>query len=429
MPHSPIMSKLRCPNPNRKSTRVRNRNYLEYIATREGVDLTDTALERKLAEQALAIENLTDENVSPEAANDVYVKYIAERPRSHGLFGSSNIDVSDIKKLSAEMDSLTRKGVAIYRGIISLSHQDALELGYYKKENWEDYMRQAMPKIAEQFNIPIDKLAWTAAVHPEKGHPHVHYMFWRTDDAVRSNFIHESEQNQLRETLSGIMFEAERQQEVINRTLARDNLIEFGKSFINDLKIENDMPGKIKNEMLYQLADHMQDLIHSLPQKGRINYQLVPPSVKAKVDVMTDLLLSHPDISKEYTKYLNSVDNISKTYSASTKHENYNLENAKFDIKKRLGNIILSHAKGVRNELHEIEKQENSNKQDYKEIPKEQLLISSCYQIFRSSFSAIFKRNSMQQDTTEFRSKSKEAMKDQARKQGKNLHDEKSTEQ
>lgn len=133
MPHSPLMSKIRCPHPNRKSTRVRNRNYLMYIATREGVDLTDTSLDKNLAEQALSIENLDDENMSTEAANNIYVKYIAERPRSHGLFGSSNVDVTDVKKLSNEMAELSKKGVNIYRGIVSLSGQDAIELGYDKK--------------------------------------------------------------------------------------------------------------------------------------------------------------------------------------------------------------------------------------------------------------------------------------------------------
>lgn len=425
MPHSPVMSKIRCPHPNRKSTRVRNRNYLMYIATREGVDLTDTSLDQNLTEQALSIENLDDENMSTEAANNIYVKYIAERPRSHGLFGSSNVDVTDVKKLSNEMAELSKKGVNIYRGIVSLSGQDAIELGYDKKENWENLMHEAMPKIAEQFGIPIDKFAWTAAVHAEKGHPHVHYMFWRTDDAIRSNYIHVATQNKCREAFSGIVFKEELFKEIVNKRTAKDYLIEFGKSFVSDLKIENDMPGKIKNDMLYQLADKMQDLIRSLPQKGRINYQFVPPSVKAKVDDMTDLLLSHPDIKNEYTKYLNSVDAISKTYSASKKKAAYNLEDAKFDIKKRLGNIILSHAKNVRNELHEVDKPANSNRsQEYKEIQKEQLLISGCYQIFRSAFSSIFKANAVQQDTNEFRSKSKEAMRDLARKHGRNSQKE-----
>ena len=138
---------------------------------------------------------------------------------------------------------------------------------------------------------------------------------------------------------------------------------------------------------------------------------------------MTDLLLTHPDIKNEYTKYLKSVDAISKTYSASEKKAAYNLEDAKFDMKKRLGNIILSYAKNIRKELYEIEKPANSNRQEHKEIQKEQLLISGCYQIFRSAFSSIFKANAVQQDTNEFRSKSKEAMKDLARKHGRTTNE------
>ena len=33
----------------------------------------------------------------------------------------------------------------------------------------------------------------------EKGHPHVHYMFWRNDGKVMSSFIHTSRQNKVRQ--------------------------------------------------------------------------------------------------------------------------------------------------------------------------------------------------------------------------------------
>lgn len=39
--HAPLISKIRCHNPNKQKSRVCNRNYLIYIATREGVDLSD----------------------------------------------------------------------------------------------------------------------------------------------------------------------------------------------------------------------------------------------------------------------------------------------------------------------------------------------------------------------------------------------------
>ncbi len=56
-----------------------------YIATREGVDLTSTSYEHSLQEEILSMENPDEQTAAP---NDLYVKYIAERPRSNGLFGN-----------------------------------------------------------------------------------------------------------------------------------------------------------------------------------------------------------------------------------------------------------------------------------------------------------------------------------------------------
>lgn len=427
MPHRPLISKIRCHNPNKNKSRVCNRNYLIYIGTREGVDLTDTSLDKRISDSVSAMENLTDEYLTPEAANEVYVKYIAERPRSHGLFGSENVDVTDITQLGNELADLTKSGTCIYRGIVSLHEIDAMELGYDKKENWETFMRNTMPDIAGQFKIPIDKLAWTAAVHAEKGHPHVHFMFWRTDNAIQNPYIHESKQHKCREIFSKTMFEAERQQEVINKTLARDSIIDLGKNLMQDITPEIRIPGKLNNGMLIDLSNQMQELIANLPTKGRINYQLVSAELKTKVDELSSTLLSHPEIKREYRKYLDSVASISDTYSASSVKKEYTINNAKFDIKKRLGNIILSTAKELRKGLLEIDKQNHD--QEFKELLKEQQLASGCYKVFRSAFSSILRQNNMQQDTSEFRSKSKDAMKDLARKQGKSLHNENPSEQ
>lgn len=419
MPHSPLISKIRCHSPNKNKSRVCNRNHIIYIATREGVDLSNTALDQKISDSIAAMENLQDESISLEAANDLYIKYIAERPRSHGLFGSDNVDMTDIKALGNQLADLTASGVCIYRGIVSLSELDALELGYDKKENWEIFMRDTIPDIAKQFNIPIDKLAWTAAVHAEKTHPHTHFMFWRTDNAVRSPFIHISKQNKCREIFSAKMFEAERLIEVKNKTLARDNIIEFGKDFMTELKPEVRLPGHLKDETLATLADKVHSLISELPKKGRINYQLVPGDVKTKVDEITSILLSQNDIKNEYNKYIESVNAISKTYSASEKKSEYTQSNSEFDIKKRIGNIVLATAKELRKEFYE---------QELNELQKEQQLVSGCYKIFRSTFSSLLRENNLQQDTSEFRTNSKAALKDLARKKGKNLHKENSKE-
>lgn len=244
-------------------------------------------------------------------------------------------------------------------------------------------------------------------------------MMWRTDNHVQSPFIHPTAQDKCRELFSKTMFAAEREQEILNKTLARDSLIEFGKNFVSDgLDLHHiaPVPGKLKNVTLDILFQKISELTFLLPQTGRITYQLISPELKSKVDEITNTLLSHPDFAKEYSKYISSVEAISKTYSASQAKNNRTVDNAKFDIKKRLGNIILAGAKELRKELSTIEREERNKL--FKGNEKNQLVTASCFSIFRASFSALFKEKASFEDSQAFKATSKEALKIAAKKKG-----------
>lgn len=385
MPHAPLISKIRCHSPNKNKSRVCNRNYLVYIGTREGVDLTP--IENQ-------IEKLNENNISEEAANDLYLKYIAERPNSNGLFG--NIDCTDINRLGNHLADLTASGKNIYRGIVSLKEIDAVELGFNSKENWINYMNTVMPDIGKQFNIPIEKLAWSAAVHMEKGHPHCHYMFWRTDDKVQSNYIHYTVQNKCRELLSKEMFQVERELLVIDKTLSRDLLLDLGKNTTSNevdtiLKSLSGIPSKIPNKLhqeeLNEISSKILTLLQALPNKGRINYAFLQQPQKDQVDNIVKILLSRPDFEKEYDKYLYTVSKISDTYSSGKQQKDYTIKNANKDLKKRLANIVITSIKNLRNELSTIEKSNQENA--YKQMLQEQAITNASYGLFRSLFSVL----------------------------------------
>ena len=73
--------------------------YLKYIGTRDGVELL------------------------PQS--EIYIQYINERPRSHGLFGDE--ERVDLKSAIAEVESYTGN---IWTPIISLRREDAVKFGY-----------------------------------------------------------------------------------------------------------------------------------------------------------------------------------------------------------------------------------------------------------------------------------------------------------
>lgn len=341
MAHSPIISKIRVNNPNKISSRVRNRNYLLYIGTRDGVDLTDISLEKEL-------ENLE----SPDSMDEICEKFIHERSKAHGLFG--NIDTTDINKIANHVADETKKGKNIYMGILSLSEEDAVNLGYDQKEAWVDFMRCNMPKVAKEFGISITSLNWCAAVHMEKNHPHCHYIFWDDQDKVTSPYIHVSKQNKIRELLSGEIYKEEIQNEILDKTATRDLILDLNRELLDD-ELEfitkgytEKISGKIRNSDLEYIAGKLWELSDELPKTGRIAYKLLPPDVKTQVDSLVEDVIKLPIIKNEFKNYKSSLSALSKAYSASDNHNSFTIDKNVEDIKKRLANQILKTSNKIR---------------------------------------------------------------------------------
>ena len=125
--------------------------YMNYIATREGVEL--------LRENG-------------------YLNYIAYRPGvekqgSHGLFGSR-----DGVALSTAQAELSENQGPVWTLIFSLRREDAARLGYDRAETWKQLLRAHQAELAEAMKIPPASLHWYAAFHDAGHHPHVHMMVW-----------------------------------------------------------------------------------------------------------------------------------------------------------------------------------------------------------------------------------------------------------
>ena len=337
MPHNILMSKIRCYNPNKSHAALKNLNYIVYIGTRPGVDLTDVKLDELTA--------ITEEDITPDepSANSQYIYYMAKRQSSQGLFG--NFEFNNITEVAHEVRDVTDAGVNVYRGIVSLSEEDAVALGYNQKDTWVKYMHSVMNDVGNSFGIPLTALKWCAAVHMEQGHPHCHYTFWRTDGKVMSSYIHVSKQNEIREFLSGQMFKAEREMFLPEKNQYRDATIGAARSFMNSLDIDfNHIPERITQQQLQHMSSDLIELVNSLPGRGSLKYKLLPPKCKILVDKVVEDVIQIPAVNKEYTAYMKAVSDISTTYSGSTNHQATNQTVADEDIRKRLANSILKSA-------------------------------------------------------------------------------------
>ena len=328
------MSKIRVFDVKKNSYANANRDYIKYIATRPGVDL------------------------SPDysmADDFVYTKYIAERPHSSGLFG--NIDVSDYIDVSKQIYARSKANQIVYRAVVSLHPQDAVRLGYTDKDTWRLMVQASMPEIAKQFNIPLINLRWVAAYHREEGHPHVHIVFWSDRDEVKRAFIPVSKQHACRAIFSKEVYRAER--EVLNteKTLKRNMILGEVKRVLSETDPLDAIPeerlgqflGRTTIDECERLSKQLMKIKEILPEKGRMFYQYMPSAVKAEIDKLTKEILKISNISKIVDDYIKAIEGIGKTYSSTDSWIKNMSQNAMDDVKKRVGNIILKKVGEIEN--------------------------------------------------------------------------------
>ncbi len=134
------------------------KNYVKYIATREGA--VHTVSER--------------EN---------YVGYLANRPNSHGLFSQTDAPIN-LNKIAKEISE--HKG-NVWTHVVSLRRDDAQKMGYDNLNAWRDLVLRQIPNIAKQSKIDMKNLRWYAAFHDKENNPHVHIVVYSADE--REGFL------------------------------------------------------------------------------------------------------------------------------------------------------------------------------------------------------------------------------------------------
>lgn len=351
---SRVIFKMSFKHPNLKDTVSKNVSHVQYIATRSGVDktITEADLKREL-EKGI-------EDIAPEGSSDEsYVRYIDERPRSHGLFGPDGIEDP-----GAIQDEISKVESFVWRGIVSLREEDAISLGYLKKDQWQDMLRKKIPDMANQMGIPITNLRWVGAVHMEKGHPHAHIMIWEKDPQKTIGIISGNKLTTIRKLLTDEIFEEERFQLMNEKNIMRDLIRDLAqddishisrimkdvrssghelKTFIRDMNLEGVSP-KLYNEQEQKLILMVKDLSDKMPGKGRVALKFMPEDIKEEVRAIADYLLSQPEFNASLEKNLKSTEELTKMYTGQEDAIQKARENAYNDIRDRICQIILKGA-------------------------------------------------------------------------------------
>ena len=236
--------------------------YLEYIGTREGVELLPAG----------------------------YMEYMAERPRSHGLFGDE--DCVDMNAVAQELNEYPGN---IWTHIISLKREDAERLGYNHAAQWRNLIRAHRNEIAAAMNISSSDFRWYTAFHDEGGHPHIHMMAWSAKPGQA--YLSKDGIRKIKSVLTNDIFKQEMLHTYEQKSASRGELVRKAREEMKTLaqEMRQSIGSHPEVELLMvTLAAQLETV------KGKKKYGYLPKAVKKTVDEIVDQMEQLPVIDECY---------------------------------------------------------------------------------------------------------------------------------
>ena len=290
-------------------------HYAEYIATREGVELMDAQY--------------------PSHEGSGYLEYMAERPRSHGLFSASG--TADLEQT---MEEINAHAGPVWTFIYSLKREDAARLGYENGESWRRLLLAHQTELAAAMKIPPSSFRWRAAFHDEKHHPHIHMMAWSADP--KQGYLTEKGIEQMRSKLSNAIFQDELlslyQEKDLSYQEVRDAAMEAMGRLIREMK-----SGLCDSPII---AGQMETLAEMLAEvKGKKVYGYLKKPVKAQVDAIVDELSKLPEVAECYEQWNRLRDELERYYKDTPREHKPLSQQPEF---KAIKNMVIREAEELR---------------------------------------------------------------------------------
>ncbi len=313
---SKVISKLRCYNPSISDTPARNSSHLNYIAKRSH------ALKNEFGKTTFG--NACGIDVNNSSIDEVG-KYIYKK---------------------------SREKTNIYRGMISMREDEALELGYDKLEEWNILMKNKIYDVANVVNINMSNVEWVGVVHLKKNNIHLHYLMWDKEQQINRYYISTYQQNKIRDILTKYIFENEliKYYEIKNnsKNKLRDNSIlleikAFNKEFCNGkLAYINFNDSNIKS-----MIKKFNNILSIIPSAGSLKYSYMSENIKIEIDnFMKEFMNNNVDFKNEYDRYIDNAINIGTLYGKPNK--NQIKTKAEQELNNILGNQFLKAIKEIK---------------------------------------------------------------------------------
>ena len=281
-------------------------HYAEYIATRDGAEM-----------------------IEPAASG--YLEYMAERPRSHGLFAADG--AADLEQT---MEEINAHAGPVWTFVYSLKREDAARLGYENGDSWRRLLLAHQTELATAMKIPPSSFRWCAAFHDEKHHPHIHMMAWSNDP--KQGYLTERGIEQMRSQLSNDIFQDELlslyQQKDISYQEVRDTAAEAMGQLIREMK-----SGLCDSPVI---AEQMEVLSAMLSEvKGKKVYGYLKKPVKAQVDAIVDELAKLPEVEECYEHWNQLRDELDRYYKDTPREHKPLSQQQEF---KAIKNMVIREA-------------------------------------------------------------------------------------
>lgn len=319
-------------------------NLVTYVATREGVekipqnkrDQPATIMQEQLIADILAqfpdsvrlfeyedyrnsptvedasefISAARDQNLDQLSHQEVYVNYIATRPRAeklgmHGLFSDEDTPLV----LSQVAEEVARHQGNIWTPIISLRRQDAVRLGYDNSSAWMALLRKQRNVFAEQMKIAPENLRWYAAFHNEGHHPHCHMIAYSINP--REGYVTKPAIEKMRSSLAREIFQQDLIQVYSEQTALRNSLSDQSRDTLREL-LEQMRTGTCINPVVEDMMSRLADRLQYTTGKKQYGYLKAP--LKELINQIVDELAKDERVAAAYTKWQELRNEVLRTY-------------------------------------------------------------------------------------------------------------------
>ena len=304
--------------------------YVRYIATRDGVERIESGL------------------------GSGYLEYMAERPRSHGLFSEDG--TADLAEMMKEISS---HNAPVWTFIYSLRRENAARLGYETSESWRRLLVAHQTELAAAMKIPPGDFRWCAAFHDEKHHPYIHMMVWSRDP--KQGYLTEKGIEKMRSQLSGAIFQDELlslyREKDLSCQQVRDSAMEAMGRLIGKMK-----SGFCDSPVIAEQMDRLAQMLDDA--KGKKVYGYLKKPVKAQVDAVVDELAKLPEVAACYEEWNRLRDEVERYYKDAPREHQPLSRQKEF---RAIKNMVIREAENLRLGVFTFEDEEMKDEMEEEE--------------------------------------------------------------